>query len=132
MNTENKNTVIDIILDRHCGGCEYSKVDRYGMESPGEDCGDCANIDQLIEDLDKTEKKDYWDFLGFDDYCIYCKHCEVKRHPMFYFKCLKTGKIFNTDLEKPNSSVACPGFENGAFIDLFNRNKEEVEKSKLK
>lgn len=130
MDKANKLTVIDIILDRHCSGCEYSHTDKNNMEGPGDapECNSCADfLEELSKDLEKTEKKDYWDFLGFDDYCIYCKHCEVKRHPMFYFKCVKTGKIFNTDLEKPNSSVMCPGFENGAFLDLFNSNKKEIE-----
>lgn len=131
MDRANKNTVIDILYDRKCGGCEYSHTDKNGMEGPGDEyCGECANIDELIEDLEKTDKKDYWDFLGFDDYCIYCKHCITVKHPMFYFKCEKNGKIFNTDLEKPTSSVYCPGFENGAFIDLYESNKKDIEEAK--
>ena len=130
MDSANKNTVIEIIYDRKCGGCEYSTT-IHGMEGPGDEyCGDCADLGELYKDLEKTDKKDYWDFLGFDDFCIYCKFCKVVKHPMFYFKCEKNGKIFNTDLERPDSSVSCPGFENGAFLEVYQRNKEEMEKQK--
>lgn len=128
MDKANRLTVIDIVMDRHCGGCEYSTTIN-GMEGPGDEyCGECANIDKLYEDLEKTEKKDFWDFLGFDNYCIYCKHAIYHKKPFSYWKCEKNGKIFNTDLEKPTSSVYCPGFENGAFIDLFEENKKIVER----
>lgn len=135
MNTANKNTVIDILLDRHCGGCEYAYIDNHNMASPGDDpaCTDCYDIDGLIADLDKTKYKHYWEFLGFDDYCMYCASCLAIDKPFTYFKCAKTGKIFNTQLEKPNSSIPCPGFVNGSFIDLYKRNVkavEEWEKSK--
>lgn len=130
MDSANKQTVIDIIYDRKCGGCEYSTtID--GMEAPGDEyCGSCANLEELDKDLEKTDKKDYWDYLGFNHYCIYCKSCKTVKHPMFYFKCEKNGKIFNTQLERPNSSIACPGFENDAFIDLYEKNKRYFERRK--
>lgn len=130
MDRANKNTVIDIILDRKCGGCEYSETYR-GLEGPGSECGDCANevLEGLENDLEKTKCKTYWEFLGFKDHCIYCKFAIWHNKPMGHYKCEKTGKIFNTQLEKATSSIYCgkDGFENGAFIELYEDNKKQVE-----
>ena len=132
MDKANAITVLDILWDRKCGGCEYSCHDKYGLEQPSysEDsiCSSCEDDMPTLEEIMKSKCQHYWEYLGYKDYCIYCKHSLPHEKPFFYWKCTKTGKIFNTQMERANSNVYCKEFENGTFTQLFNDNKKIIEK----
>ena len=131
MDRANANTVIDILYNIKCGGCEYSTFDSNGLECPGDEyCGcSCANDIVDYDDLLKSKCKTFWEYLGWTNYCMNCKYAKCHEKPFYYFKCEKNGKIFNTQLEKNDSNIYCREWKyDGAYCDILKKHINKIVK----